>query len=123
MNTDYNQQKWNRRNTMMTIANLAADLANRAPSPYELLQRIGLERRRSRTRRVAARAGWIGVGMAFGSGLAMLFTPRSGREVREQLGERAKRARDYVAPGEAGDEPGARTAQQPPSAREPRRRV
>ena len=50
--------------------------------------------------RAASRAGWIGVGMAVGSGLAMLFTPRSGPEVRERLGEQAKRARDYVAPHE-----------------------
>jgi hypothetical protein len=91
---------------MMTIADLAsrapfiADLASRAPSAYDLLYRIGLERRRSRAMRAASRVGWIGVGMAVGSGLAMLFTPRSGPEVRERLGEQAKRARDYVAPHE-----------------------
>ena len=83
---------------MMTIA----DLASRAPSTYDLLQRIGLERRRSRAMRAASRAGWLGLGMALGSGLAMLFTPRSGPEVRERLGEQAKRAREYVAPGEEG---------------------
>ncbi len=81
---------------MMTIA----DLASRAPSAYDLLYRMGLERRRSRAMRAASRAGWIGVGMALGSGLAMLFSPRSGPEVRERLGEQAKRARDYVAPHE-----------------------
>lgn len=86
----------NGRNIMMTLA----DLATRAPSAYDLLYRIGLERRRSRAMRAASRAGWIGVGMAVGSGLAMLFTPRSGPEVRERLGEQAKRARDYVAPHE-----------------------
>jgi len=91
-----NNRPTNWRNTMMTIA----DLASRAPSAYDLLYRMGLERRRSRAMRAASRAGWIGVGMAVGSGLAMLFSPRSGPEVRERLGEQAKRARDYVAPHE-----------------------
>jgi hypothetical protein len=92
-----NPTNW--RNTIMTIA----DLASRAPSAYDLLNRIGLERRRSRAMRAASRAGWIGVGMAVGSGLALLFTPRSGPEVRERLSEQAKRARDYVAPTDEQD--------------------
>ena len=93
----------------MTIANFASH----APKAYELLQRIGLERRRSRTIRVASCAGWIGVGMAVGSGLTLLLTPRSGREMREQLGERAKRARDYVVTN--GIEPAERaSAEQAP---------
>lgn len=83
---------------MMTIA----DLASRAPSAYDLLYRMGLERRRSRTMRAASCAGWLGLGMAVGSSLTMLFTPRSGPEVRERLGEQAKRAREYVAPSDEG---------------------
>jgi hypothetical protein len=83
---------------MMTIA----DLASRAPSTFEMLSRIGLERRRSRTVRAASCAGWLGLGMAVGSGLTMLFTPRSGPEVRERLGEQAKRAKEYVAPSDEG---------------------
>jgi hypothetical protein len=82
----------------MTIANLASQ----APMAYELLRRIGLERRRSRAVRAATCAGWLGVGLALGGGLAMLLTPRTGPEMRERLGEQAKRARDYVAPGTAG---------------------
>jgi hypothetical protein len=98
----------NGRPTIMTIANLAS----RAPIAYELLHRIGLERRRSRAIRVASCAGWIGVGMAVGSGLTLLLTPRSGPEMREHLGERAKRARDYVVTN--GIEPaGTSTAQAP----------
>jgi hypothetical protein len=80
----------------MTISNLASY----APSAYEMLYRLGLERRRSRAMRAATCAGWLGLGMAMGSGLAMLFTPRTGHDMRERLGEQAKRARDYVAPSE-----------------------
>jgi hypothetical protein len=73
-----------------------ANLASYAPIAYELLHRISLERRRSRALRVASCAGWIGMGMAVGSGLTLLLTPRSGPEMRERLSERAKRARGYV---------------------------
>jgi hypothetical protein len=138
MNDENNRQietnrPTNWRNTMMTIADLAsrapsiADLASRAPSAYDLLYRLGLERRRSRAMRAASRAGWIGVGMALGSGLAMLFTPRSGPEVRERLGEQAKRARDYVAPPEdeahdlRGRSPAPSSASSTSSPRAPRR--
>jgi hypothetical protein len=78
---------------MMTLANLASH----APSAYDLLYRIGLERRRSRAVRAVSRAGWLGVGMAVGGGLALLLAPRAGSEIREAIGEKAKRARSYVA--------------------------
>jgi hypothetical protein len=77
----------------MTIANFAS----LAPRAYELLHnRIRLGHRRSRALRVASRAGWIGVGMAVGGGLALFLTPRSGPEMRERLGEQGKRARGYL---------------------------
>jgi len=91
----------------MTIANLA-NLASRAPRAHELLHRIGLERRRSRAIRAASCAGWIGVGMAVGSGLTLLLTPRTGAQMRGQLRERAKRARDYVVTN--GIEPAGRAS-------------
>ena len=90
----------------MTIANLGTQALN----IYDLMQRIGIHRRRSRALRLASSAGWIGAGMAVGGGLALLLTPRSGSEMRERLGERAKRARDYLmANGRepASDEPTA----------------
>jgi hypothetical protein len=104
----------------MTIASLASQ----APMAYELLRRIGLERRRSRAIRAATYAGWLGVGLALGGGLAMLLTPRSGPQMRERLGEQGKRARDYVAPGTADlpeERPGRRTgrAASPVSGQDP----
>ena len=92
----------------MTIANLASQ----SPKAYALLRRIGLERRRSRAIRAATCAGWLGAGFILGGGLAMLLTPRSGPAMRERLGEQAKRARDYVAPGTA-DLPEERRPRQP----------
>jgi hypothetical protein len=93
MNYEYNRDT-NWRNMIMTMANLASY----APSTYDLLSRIGLERRRSRTVRAASRAGWIGLGLCVGSGLTMLFAPRRGSEVRERIADQARRAKEYVAP-------------------------
>jgi hypothetical protein len=83
-----------RRTPIMTLANLAAQ----APSWYELLHRAGLERRRSAAIRTARSMGWLGLGLLAGGGIALLLAPRSGPETRERLGEKARRARDYVTP-------------------------
>lgn len=90
--TEGSKHHW--RNTVMTLAQLTAQ----APSAYELLRRIGLDRRRSAALRAASRAGWVGLGVAIGGSMALLLAPRSGSETREKLGETARRARDYVAP-------------------------
>ena len=95
MNDANEKPQMNRRHTIMTVAN-SASLASHAPKAFELLHRIGLERRRSRAIRVASCAGWIGVGMVVGGGLALFLTPRSGPEIGDRLGERGKRARDNV---------------------------
>jgi hypothetical protein len=78
----------------MNLSRLAAS----TPDIYAMLQQIGLQRRRTRAARAASRAGWVGRGVAVGSGLALLLAPRSGAATRERLGEQARRARDYVAP-------------------------
>jgi hypothetical protein len=78
----------------MTLANLAAH----APAWYDLLNQVGLQRRQTAATRAATRAGWFGLGVLAGSGLAVLLTPRSGPEMRQRLGEQAQRARDYVTP-------------------------
>jgi YtxH-like protein len=92
----------------MTIANFAS----LAPQAYELLHRIS-GRRRSRAIGVASRAGWIGVGMAVGGGLALFLTPRSGPEMRERLGKQSKRARDYLVTN--GIEPAGQASAAQPS--------
>ncbi len=92
------RERIHRRNAIMTLTNLAAH----APHWYDLIQHVGLQRRRSRAERAAMRVGWFGFGVLAGGGLALLLTPRTGPELREQLGEQARRARDYVSPGGNG---------------------
>lgn len=82
------------RNRILSLADLAAQ----APIVFQLLKRVGLQRRRARAARVAQRAGWFGAGIAVGTGLATLLTPNSGPEMRRRLSSRARRVREYVAP-------------------------
>ena len=98
----------------MTISNLAAY----APSAYDLLYRIGLERRRSRALRAASCAGWIGLGMAVGSGMLLFFNSRNGPIVRERLAEKIRRVREYVAPSEDEDQRASRPSPTRSSARQ-----
>jgi len=67
-----------------------ADLAAQAPAVYQLLDRVGLQRRRRRAARMAQRAGWFGAGIALGTGLATLLTPSTGPELRRRLREYAR---------------------------------
>jgi hypothetical protein len=87
------------RNRFVTLADLAAQ----APQMYQLLNRVGLQRRRHRATRVAQSAGWFGAGVALGTGIATLLTPESGPEMRRRLSKRAQRVREYVAPRANGD--------------------
>ena len=93
MNNASEKTEMNRGHKIMTISK---SLARHAPIAYELLHRLGLERRRSRAIRAASCAGWIGVGIALGGGIALLLTPRSGPEMRDHLSEQGKRTRDNV---------------------------
>ncbi len=75
-----------------------ADLAAQAPQLYQLVSRVGAQRRRRRTARVLQSAGWLGAGLALGAGLTTLLTPSSGAEMRHRLSAHAQRVRDYVTP-------------------------
>ena len=79
-----------------------ADLAAQAPNLYQLMNRVGAQRRRRRAASVAERAGWLGAGLALGAGVATLLTPNTGAEMRRRLSARAQRVREYVAPKSNG---------------------
>lgn len=64
--------------------------------PNDLLHRIGLERRRSTMDSVLPALGFFAVGAAIGAGLAVLFTPSTGSEVRGKIAKAATDAKDKV---------------------------
>lgn len=53
-----------------------------------LLQSLGLEVRKGPVDYLLPALGIFGAGLAVGCGLGLLLAPRSGRELRNQLGER-----------------------------------
>jgi hypothetical protein len=92
-----------RKNALNTLATVAAA----APTGYELLRWVGLERRRSMAARAAMNAGWFGAGLAIGGGLALLLTPHNGPEMRRKLSRQARRAQKYVTEVTNGGESSA----------------
>ena len=75
-----------------------SELVDQAPQIYKMLSRVGGLRRRQRTARIAHSAAWLGAGMVLGAGLATLFGPATGADVRRRLSGQAKRLRDQIAP-------------------------
>ena len=63
------------------------------PSTEDLIRALGLQTRRSNGD-VVPSVALFGAGLLVGAGLALLFAPSSGRELREELGERAAELRD-----------------------------
>lgn len=54
----------------------------------DILASMGLQRRRSAAGYVFTGLGMFGVGILTGAGLGLLFAPRTGREMRRELGTR-----------------------------------
>ena len=96
------------RNRFSSFANLAAQ----APHMYDLLYRVGLQRRRNRAARMARNAGWFGAGLAVGAGLSSLLAQGGGQQLRERLSTQARRVRDYVAPVEDAMREGGKVREQ-----------
>jgi len=76
----------------------ATDLTRNLPSAEELLRAIGLQRSRSNGGDLLGGVAVFGAGMLVGAGLALLFAPTSGAEVREQLGSKLEEVRERVTP-------------------------
>ena len=72
----------------------ASDVTKNLPSTDELLRAIGLQRARSND--LLGGVAVFGAGMLVGAGLALLFAPSSGAEIREQLGTRFEDAKEKL---------------------------
>lgn len=55
----------------------------------EVLAALGLERRRSSLDVVLPALGCLAAGIAIGTGITLLFAPKSGREMRREIGDKA----------------------------------
>jgi hypothetical protein len=74
----------------------ASDVTKSLPSTDELLRAIGLQRARSGGGELLGGVAVFGAGMLVGAGLALLFAPGSGAEMREQLGSKVEDAKEKL---------------------------
>jgi hypothetical protein len=58
----------------------------------EILGLLGLETKSSDAARVAGTIGTFGIGLLVGAGIALLLAPKPGRQLREDLREKLRRA-------------------------------
>jgi hypothetical protein len=78
-------------------------------SKDDILSALGLAAKRSTSERWIGVAGIFGVGLLIGAGAALLLAPKSGQGLREDLGERFRRARNGEADSsEASEAPNSR---------------
>jgi gas vesicle protein len=62
----------------------------------DILEMLGLESKQSTAGWLAGTLGTFGVGLLVGAGIALMLAPKPGRELREDLRERLRRAPDDV---------------------------
>lgn len=74
----------------------ASDVAKNLPSTDEVLRAIGLQRARSGGGELLGGMAVFGAGILVGAGLALLFAPSSGAEIREQIGTRLEDAKEKI---------------------------
>ena len=78
------------------------DILRALPSKEDIASAVGLEARRSPTGDMLTAFGLFATGMLLGAGLALLFAPKAGDEIRHDIAEKV---------GEMGDHMRARVAQ------------
>jgi len=66
------------------------------PSTEEIIRALGLHARQNHGSDIVPSVALFGAGLLVGAGLALLFAPSSGRELRDEIGERASELRDKV---------------------------
>jgi hypothetical protein len=78
-------------------------------SKEDVLSSVGLALDRSTTQQVLSALGYFGAGLVVGAGAALLLAPKSGRGLREDIGERLSDLRKGdeadAADGPAADAP------------------
>lgn len=74
----------------------ASDVTRNLPSADEVLRSIGLQRARTGGSEMLGGVAVFGAGLLVGAGLALLFAPGSGAEMREQIGAKVEDAKEKL---------------------------
>ena len=80
------------------------DLTRNLPSADDVIRALGLQTRSKSE--VMPSMALFGAGLLVGAGLALLLAPTSGRELREEIGERAASLRERATSDGDGDAAG-----------------
>jgi hypothetical protein len=72
-------------------------LAGSMPAAEDIIRALGLQYRRSGSTEIVPSLALFGAGLLVGAGLALLLAPTSGRELREEITDRAGELRDRVS--------------------------
>ncbi len=64
------------------------DILQALPSKEDIASAVGLEARSSATGDMLTAFGIFGTGMILGAGLALLFAPKAGHEIRHDIAEK-----------------------------------
>ena len=71
------------------------DLSSRIPfSADDLMSALGLEARRSNSESMLSALAIFGAGVTVGVAVALLFAPKSGQDLRSEIGDRVDRLRE-----------------------------
>jgi len=86
------------------------DILQALPSKNDMAGVIGLEQRRTTTQDASAALGLFGTGMLVGAGLALLFAPKPGQDLRRDIAQKVSagvEAADHFAQSSPSQEPNA----------------
>ncbi len=72
------------------------DILRALPTKEDIASAVGLQARTSMTVDVATAFAIFSIGMVLGAGLALLFAPKTGQEIRHDLGEKLGEFRQHV---------------------------
>ena len=72
----------------MTLKNLSSQLGDHLPATDDVLRLIGLQQQRAATDVTFSMLGAFALGTLLGGALALLFAPKTGEEMRHDLGAR-----------------------------------
>lgn len=81
----------------MTVRNLSTHLGEQLPATDDLLHWLGLQQRRNAADITLGFLGSFALGTLVGSALALLFAPKAGNELRQDLGDRIGQATQRMA--------------------------
>lgn len=75
---------------------MVKDMASYLPSAEDVIRALGVHTRRTSGSEVLPGLALFGAGILVGAGLALLFAPSTGHDLREEIGERVNHLRDRV---------------------------